>query len=102
VVGGRRRGSGIGQVLIQDGGDVGRDHRVRRLRGLAQRRDIGCYKEQGWMRCSDQGKSQQPMPPLARARDRCPFPARRALPSEESAAPLEQKPYGGPLAWVDV
>jgi len=35
-------------------------------------------------------------------RKRCPFPASRALPPGESAAPVEEEPYGASLGCVQV
>ena len=50
-----RRRRRVVEVLIEDGGDVRGDRRVRRLRGLPQGRDVGGAEEQRRMRRRDQG-----------------------------------------------
>ena len=114
VIGRRRRG--VVDVLIEDGRDVRRDGCVRRLRGLPQGGDVGGAEEQRRVRscddCRDQGQqnasSKRRVPGLRRRspsgpaglRERCPFPDGRALPLEESAAPVEGKGYEASLASV--
>lgn len=115
VVSGRRRG-GVVEVLIEDVRDVRRDGRVRRLRGLPQSGDVGGTEEQRRVSSCDQGRDQgqqvasskRRVPGLRRRspsgpaglQDRCPFPDGRALPLEESGAPVEEKGYEASLAWV--